>query len=562
MRCAMSRTMKRRIRRCMSVLKRAFMFLEDGEWNSANEYCEKVLDVDPENAQAYLGKLLAEMGLKKHESLKDLAQPFDHRNNYQKAVRFADEELRNTLTGYISHIKERNENNRRDSIYAKAIKQKNAACDQQGYLSAAALFKEILDWKDAAKQAEYCCEKAEEERKNAVYDQAKHLMDSNDEAMIRRAAPIFKTIAGWRDADELANKCPELANVVWKNTIYNTAETLANSGTISALVEAIYKLKIIPEWRDSKQKIIQFEKQLEELREKARLEETEKKRLEEEVKAKAEAERVEREHQRRIEEKAAADKEKKRKMVIKLCSIASVVVIIAVIILTTVVVPGNHYSTAVSFESAGDYENALIYYQKAGSYKDSQDKLREVSVLNAQNFTLNDKVYLGNYNGELLEWIVISVDGHHAVLVCNSIIENKQYNDMHGGIDVDEESFHYNEWPNCSLRTWLNTDFLNAAFNDSEMSVLTKATVVSAGEYKTEATVTDYVYILSGSEMNDAAKTNWDVDCSIRNEALWLRGSSGTNGSYAQGYNTDVKYDLNRLTMQFGVVPVIWLDIH
>lgn len=26
------------------LLKRAFMFLEDGEWNNANEYCEKVLD--------------------------------------------------------------------------------------------------------------------------------------------------------------------------------------------------------------------------------------------------------------------------------------------------------------------------------------------------------------------------------------------------------------------------------------------------------------------------------------------------------------------------------------
>ena len=40
------------------LLKRAFMFLEDGDWESADEYCERVLDQDPENAMAYLGKLM------------------------------------------------------------------------------------------------------------------------------------------------------------------------------------------------------------------------------------------------------------------------------------------------------------------------------------------------------------------------------------------------------------------------------------------------------------------------------------------------------------------------
>ena len=49
-------------------LKRAFIFLEDGDWDSANEYCEKVLDIDPENASAYLGKLLSELHVRKQES--------------------------------------------------------------------------------------------------------------------------------------------------------------------------------------------------------------------------------------------------------------------------------------------------------------------------------------------------------------------------------------------------------------------------------------------------------------------------------------------------------------
>lgn len=57
------------------LLKRAFMFLEDEDWNSANEYCERVLDIDPENPSAYLGKLLSELRVRKQESLKDCAHP-------------------------------------------------------------------------------------------------------------------------------------------------------------------------------------------------------------------------------------------------------------------------------------------------------------------------------------------------------------------------------------------------------------------------------------------------------------------------------------------------------
>ncbi len=49
------------------LLKRAFLFLEDGGWSSADEYCEKVLDQDPENARGYLGKLMAKLQLRKEE---------------------------------------------------------------------------------------------------------------------------------------------------------------------------------------------------------------------------------------------------------------------------------------------------------------------------------------------------------------------------------------------------------------------------------------------------------------------------------------------------------------
>lgn len=89
------------------LVQRAFIFLEDGNWTSADEYCEKVLDSEPKNAYAYLGKLMAELKVKTQSELADCKKALDDNGNYQKAVRFADLVLKNKLTDINASIKER-----------------------------------------------------------------------------------------------------------------------------------------------------------------------------------------------------------------------------------------------------------------------------------------------------------------------------------------------------------------------------------------------------------------------------------------------------------------------
>ena len=107
------------------LLKRAFMFLEDGDFDRADEFCEQVLNQDPENAQAYLGKLMAELRVKSQTDLANCAEPFDNNKNYQKAVRFAAATLATELKGYIATIKDRNarkaEKARKESLYLKSM---------------------------------------------------------------------------------------------------------------------------------------------------------------------------------------------------------------------------------------------------------------------------------------------------------------------------------------------------------------------------------------------------------------------------------------------------------
>ena len=189
------------------LLKRAFMFLEDGDWNSANEYCEKVLDIDPENASAYLGKLMAELHVKKQERLENQAEPFDHNNNYRKAVRFADEKLKAALTGYIEHINTRNENTRLDSTYTRAKNAMAKANTESTYKEAASLFESISEYQDSAVLAQSCYEKAKIARKNAILSEGKSKMCGEVISNYEAAIKLFESISGWKDADEKIYAC-------------------------------------------------------------------------------------------------------------------------------------------------------------------------------------------------------------------------------------------------------------------------------------------------------------------------------------------------------------------
>ena len=189
------------------LLKRAFLFLEDGDWDSANEYCEKVLDIDPENAYAYLAKLLIDLKVRKQEALKNQAEPFDDNNNYRKVIRFADKELKDTLIGYIEHIKTRNENARLEGIYTNAKQIMFSADTEKAYKEAAHLFESISDYQDSAALTQSCYEKAEEARKDAILSTGKSTMTGKAISNYEAAIKLFESIPNWKDSNEQIYAC-------------------------------------------------------------------------------------------------------------------------------------------------------------------------------------------------------------------------------------------------------------------------------------------------------------------------------------------------------------------
>lgn len=78
------------------TLRRAFILVEDGEWEKADIYFERVLDEEPENAYAYLGKLLVEYHVDSTEQLRN-APDISSNKLYRRAVQYSDADLKKEL---------------------------------------------------------------------------------------------------------------------------------------------------------------------------------------------------------------------------------------------------------------------------------------------------------------------------------------------------------------------------------------------------------------------------------------------------------------------------------
>lgn len=369
------------------LLKRISLFLEDGNWQEADEYCERVLDSDPENAQAYLYKLMAKMEVRKTEDLRNQAQPFDSEDMYRKTVRFADEELKNTLEEYNAYIKDRNEKKRIESIYNKAVYDMRYARDEISYKIIIEDLAEIPGYKDADEKKKECEEKAEECRLESLYDSAVKIQTVQSEDNQLRAAKQFEELGTYKDSADRVQQCRDKAEEIKK----------------------------------------------------------------EEERIKAESEKAEKER------KAKA---KKKKIVISVTS--AVVICVTVVLFCAYLIIQSTYHPIGSIIKLGKYE---------------QD-----------NNTSN--------GSEDIEWIVLAKDIDKMLVISDKAIDCKPYNTSSANVT----------WETCSLRNWLNNDFINSAFSATEKTMISsvKVSADKNPDYDTDAgnDTEDKVFLLSIEEAN------------------------------------------------------------
>jgi len=95
-----------------ALLKHAFMnmkvigwienpnYRENSMWKRADELLEQVLIYDPNNAKAYIGKLMVRLQVNMEENLPKRAFDLSRFSEFQKAIQFADTEYKATLKEY------------------------------------------------------------------------------------------------------------------------------------------------------------------------------------------------------------------------------------------------------------------------------------------------------------------------------------------------------------------------------------------------------------------------------------------------------------------------------
>lgn len=143
----------------LPLLKRAFMFLEDGDFYNGCIYCERVLDADPENGEAYLGRLMAELRVSRREYLANYPYPFDRSINYEKIMRFGSNELKREIAEYLAAIN----GQQVEKMYVSALSFMSSNTEN-GMVSAISIFQSIKSYKDSERLLEECAAKLEKIR--------------------------------------------------------------------------------------------------------------------------------------------------------------------------------------------------------------------------------------------------------------------------------------------------------------------------------------------------------------------------------------------------------------
>ena len=250
------------------------------------------------------------------------------------------------------------------------------------------------------------------------------------------------------------------------------------------------------------------------------------------------------EERKRLQEQQSL-RDARRKKIIAILSITAIAIVLLV---TQVIIPSNNYNNAILLRAAGRYEEAIAAFTELGGYSDAADQIAETYYQQAQALTtaqdyagaaaiftkisgykdvdtlletdeklkaaaaaaLDAKFTVGNYvefgtypqtaagtDNTPIEWLVLARDGNKALLISRYGLDAQPYNTEYTNVT----------WETCTLRTWLNSSFVNKAFTKKEQKAILTTTVDNSSDQSYLATnggnnTQDQIFLLSYAEAN------------------------------------------------------------
>ena len=567
-----------------SLMERTYLFMEDGDFDSAEEYINRVLDIDPKYAPAYAAKVCVAFRIRKESGLADLPFLYEDNPDWQKALRFADSKQRAIYAGYIEKVKPRvaaqirnyafdcavelavnpkanrellerelasyktscqhsngrhaNGSRRRDSQQNASIFQKAVSSGEPGDVSekqlkaAAEMFVAIRDSESSA-CAKNCLALAEQARQKQIYVWASkqnaatnHLRDADS---LEDCARQFNQIPDYKDAKRRAQDC------------LNDAEEIRVTAYREAVkrMEATKKMEASRKMRRSGNLSSEWEKTIKLLKHEALYDYRDAKELRKEAEA---------HYQEWLTKEARrAQKGNSKKNFIKIFVIVLIVAVAAyfAIAIAPDLIIEFRYQNATSQMQQGRYQSAYEKFLELRGYKDVDTLLPTLAIaVRDEQFSSGRYVTLGTYpqsaNGDDLtpiEWLVLARDGNKALLISRYGLDVQPYNSEKTDVT----------WETCTLRTWLNNTFFNKAFTPAEQATILTTTVYNfwtEGNTEWESgggnTTQDRIFLLSYEEANQYLQVKYRQGIGDNNRASRVTPTEYAlaRGAYTQDYKT------------------------
>ena len=395
----------------------------------------------------------------------------------------------------------------------------------------------------------------ENAKKAAIVAKAQALMNGSDIVQYRNAEELLISVAGYAEADEKLTICRDIMQqiTVEKQTAYANAkklfETAVNINDYSEILKSIETLEDVCDTSELKKAC---NDRIEEIK-----------------------------TENRIQKKLY-----RRKVIKKALRVFLIIIIVSAVCLfigLKFVVPHIKYTIAMNDIEKGDYTKAYDALILLGDYKDSIDKATSIqSKAEGERIKIakvGDFVRFGSYeqdnntdNGqEAIEWEILDIKGSKALIITKFGIVRKPFHDK----------TETTVWSKCTLRQWLNDEFITEAFAENELAAICE-TNVSADKNPKYSSVSpgpstkDKVFILSYNEAEKYFKTNESRMCIpteyavengthvYENGYCWwpLRtpGKSRFFISYVFSDGELDKYGFNTYTYNCAVRPVMWVD--
>ena len=235
------------------------------------------------------------------------------------------------------------------------------------------------------------------------------------------------------------------------------------------------------------------------------------------------------------------------------------------------------YAFAISLQADGLYKNAYDLFIELGDYKDSAQKASELlTICPFMLVKTGDYINFGRYeqdnnleNGkETIKWRILDVVGGKALIVSDRSLDFKQFNTT-----LEDVS-----WETSSIRTWLNSDFLNTAFTNEQQSFIPSATVTADKnpEYNVNPgnDTLDKIFLLSYKEVSKyfapddilcyttAFANKDDPSAGDTGETIWALRTMGKDKQHVMNiYMNEIYYYGMPCDSHAKIRPALWLDL-